>query len=67
MASGNGGSPFQTTPSGVRGNIVNQTNSKNFAYGYFRLSEVDVKTILLNNITVLNRKDVQKTPLSSLN
>jgi hypothetical protein len=40
LASGNGGSPFQTTPVGVRGNIVNQTNAKNFAYGYFRLSEV---------------------------
>ncbi|NII29474.1 DUF4249 domain-containing protein [Pseudoflavitalea sp. X16] len=39
-ASGNDGSPFATTPTAVRGNIVNQTNSKNFAYGYFRLSEV---------------------------
>jgi hypothetical protein len=43
LASGNGGSPFQTTPAGVRGNIVNQTNAKNFAYGYFRLSEVDTR------------------------
>lgn len=43
LASGNGGSPFQTTPIGVRGNIVNQTNSKNFTYGYFKLSEVDTR------------------------
>lgn len=42
-ASGNDGNPFQTTPTAVRGNIVNQTNSKNFAYGYFKLSEVDSK------------------------
>lgn len=42
-ASGNDGNPFQTTPAQVRGNIINQTNSKNFAYGYFRLSEVATK------------------------
>lgn len=38
------GGPFQTQPSVVRGNIVNRTNPKNFAFGYFRLSEVDVLT-----------------------
>lgn len=43
LASGSGGSPFATTPSAVRGNIINQTNSNNFAYGYFRLCEVAVK------------------------
>ncbi|RPE08946.1 DUF4249 domain-containing protein [Chitinophaga lutea] len=42
-ASGAGAGPFQTTPGSVRGNITNQTHSANFAYGYFRLSEVDVK------------------------
>jgi hypothetical protein len=47
LASGNGGSPFQTTPAGVRGNIVNQTNSKSFAYGYFRLSEVDTRNYIV--------------------
>lgn len=50
LASGNGGSPFQTTPSGVRGNIVNQTNSQNFAYGYFRLSEVDTQNYTVRSI-----------------
>ncbi len=43
LASGNDGSPFSTTPTKVRGNIINQTNSKNYVYGYFRLSEVDTK------------------------
>lgn len=37
-------SPFPTVPSAVRGNIVNQTNFSNYAFGYFRLSEVDVKS-----------------------
>ncbi len=43
LATGNDDGPFATTPTAVRGNIVNQTNSSNFPYGYFRLSEVDVK------------------------
>lgn len=43
LASGSD-NPFASTPAAVRGNIVNQTNSKNFAFGYFRLSEVDTKT-----------------------
>lgn len=43
LASGNGGNPFPTTPSAVRGNIINQTDSKNYAYGYFRLAEMDTK------------------------
>lgn len=43
LASGGSGSPFPTIPTAVRGNIVNQTNSENFAFGYFRLAEVAVK------------------------
>lgn len=42
-ASGTDTGPFQTTPGSVRGNIINQSHFANFAYGYFRLSEVDVK------------------------
>lgn len=42
-ASGAGSGPFQTTPGSVRGNIINQVHFENFAYGYFRLSEVAVK------------------------
>ena len=32
--------PFQTIPTKVRGNIINQTNEKNYALGYFRLGEI---------------------------
>jgi hypothetical protein len=42
-----GGSPFQTPPATVRGNIVNQTNIDNYALGYFSLSEVDYKNYLI--------------------
>ncbi|AWA29836.1 DUF4249 domain-containing protein [Flavobacterium magnum] len=35
-----GGSPWSAPPTNVRGNLVNETDSKNFALGYFRLSEV---------------------------
>jgi hypothetical protein len=44
VASGNDGNPFPTIPSAVRGNIVNQSNSKNYAFGYFRLAEVATKS-----------------------
>ncbi|OBX21363.1 uncharacterized protein DUF4249 [Gelidibacter algens] len=40
-STGGGGGPFQVTPSAVKGNIVNQTNTKDYAYGYFRLGETD--------------------------
>lgn len=38
---GSGGGPFQTQPTTVKGNVVNETNPENFAFGYFRLSETD--------------------------
>lgn len=44
LATGNDGNPFPTIPSAVRGNIVNQTNSSNYAFGYFRLAEVATKS-----------------------
>jgi len=44
LATGNDGSPFPTIPSAVRGNIINQTNSNNYAFGYFRLAEMDTKS-----------------------
>ncbi|HLO73012.1 MAG TPA: DUF4249 domain-containing protein [Flavobacterium sp.] len=47
IAGGNGGSPFQTPPATVRGNIINQTNFDNFALGYFRLSETDSETYIV--------------------
>ena len=41
QAGTNGGGPFQTQPTTVRGNIVNITKPENFAFGYFRASETD--------------------------
>jgi len=41
------GGPFATAPASVRGNIVNQTNSKNFAFGYFNISETDFRNYVV--------------------
>ncbi len=41
IAGNTGGSPFQSPPATVRGNIINSTNFDNYALGYFRLSETD--------------------------
>lgn len=41
ITNANPNGPFQTTPKRVRGNIINQTNSSNYAFGYFRLGEID--------------------------
>lgn len=38
---GTAGGPFQTQPTIVRGNLINTTDTDNFALGYFRLSERD--------------------------
>jgi len=41
MAEGGAGSgPFQSPPTTLRSNMVNQTNEDNYALGYFRLGEV---------------------------
>ncbi len=43
--SGNqGGGPFQAPPVSVRGNITNSANQNDFPYGYFSLSETDIRT-----------------------
>lgn len=47
VAGGSSGSPFSTPPATVRGNIVNQTNFKNFALGYFNLSETDYRNYVV--------------------
>lgn len=44
QSSEDGGGPFETQPATVRGNCINQTNSANFPFGYFRLSEVSEYT-----------------------
>lgn len=46
VASGNDDGPFQSTPTAVLGNIINQTNNK-LTYGYFRVSEVDRKDYII--------------------
>ncbi len=38
------GSPFQSPPATVRGNIINTSNPDNYALGYFSLSEAKAKT-----------------------
>lgn len=43
----NGGGPFQTIPSTLLGNIVNITNKKNFALGYFIISDTDTAPLKL--------------------
>ena len=47
ISGSNGGSPFQTPPATVRGNIINQTNFDNFALGYFSVSETDKKSYIV--------------------
>lgn len=37
--SGSSNGPFQVIPTKARGNIINQTNAKNYALGYFRLCQ----------------------------
>jgi hypothetical protein len=39
QSNSDGGGPFQTQPATVRGNCINTTNSENYPFGYFRLSE----------------------------
>ncbi len=47
IAGSNGGSPFQSPPSTVRGNVINQTNEANYPLGYFSLSEVASQNYLV--------------------
>ncbi len=41
--SGGVGGPFSTTPAEIKGNCTNLTNPENYAFGYFRLAEVDTR------------------------
>jgi hypothetical protein len=36
----NQGNPFGTTPVPLKGNCINTSNSENYAFGYFRVTEV---------------------------
>jgi len=43
------GSPFQTIPALIKGNIINTTNEDNFPLGYFRISESYNASIILED------------------
>ena len=47
IAGNNSGGPFSTAPATVRGNILNQSNPENYPLGYFRLSETDTETYVV--------------------
>jgi hypothetical protein len=47
VAGNTGGGPFQSPPATVRGNIINTTNFDNYALGYFRLSETDSASYII--------------------
>lgn len=47
IAGSSSGGPFATPSATVRGNILNKTNSKNFALGYFNVSETDYRNYVI--------------------
>ena len=44
---GAAGNPFSTVPAPLRGNCINPSNPDNFAWGYFRLTQVDRTTYIV--------------------
>jgi hypothetical protein len=42
-----GGGPFETQPATVRGNCINTTNSDNYPFGYFRVSQANEFTYII--------------------
>ena len=44
----NQGGPFETMPATVKGNIINRTNPENYPFGFFRLSQADSTTYIIN-------------------
>ena len=47
IAGTSSGSPFQSPPSTVRGNVINATNAANYPLGFFSLSESDYKDYIV--------------------
>lgn len=41
LSGAEGGGPFSTAPATIRGNVINTTDSENYPFGYFQLSETD--------------------------
>ena len=42
-----GGGPFTTIPAELKGNCINSINPENYALGYFRLTQVDKRTYVV--------------------
>lgn len=40
------GGPFSAIPAEIKGNCINQTHPENYAFGYFRVSEVDKRVYI---------------------
>ncbi len=49
---GGGGGPFQTPAATVKGNIINETNSKDNPLGFFRLSQLNNKLYTIPTLTL---------------
>ncbi len=47
VAGSNNGGPFQSPPATVKGNIKNNTDFNNYPLGYFSVSEVDIKSYIV--------------------
>jgi hypothetical protein len=47
IAGSTAGSPFQSPPATVRGNVKNTTNERNYPLGYFSLSETDFRNYVI--------------------
>ena len=47
IAGSDGGNPFSSPPATLRGNIINQTNTNNFPFGYFSLGEIDTESYVV--------------------
>ncbi len=47
LSGGDSNGPFATVPFQARGNIVNTSNSENFPFGYFRISETYLSRVQL--------------------
>ena len=47
IAGKSNGSPFQSPPATIRGNIINTTNFDNYPLGYFSVSEADIKNYVI--------------------
>ncbi len=57
LSSGDSNGPFATVPFQARGNIVNTSNSENFPFGYFRISET-----YLSRVQLVENENFEENP-----